>query len=77
MSTRVEVEVRCGGVFEVMVAGHALVNRRIGVRGGRDREVEGDGTDSREQLGHVGREAGDIEEGCHGAGGDGDGGAVA
>ena len=38
--------------------------------------VEGDGADPGEELGHVGGEAGDVEEGCYGAGGDGDGGAV-
>lgn len=77
MSAGVEVEERRAGVFEVVVAGHSLVDRGVGVGGGGDGEVEGDGAEAGEELGHVGGEAGDVEEGCYGAGGDGDGGAVA
>ena len=42
-----------------------------------DREVEGDGADAGEEVGHVCCEAGNVEEGCYGSCGDGDGGAVA
>lgn len=73
----VEVEERCRGVFEVVVAGHALVDGRVGVFRCGDGEVQCDGADSREELGHVGCEAGDVEECGNGASGDGDGGAVA
>lgn len=76
MSAGVEVEERRAGVFEVVVAGHSLVDWGGGVGGRGDGEVKGDGAEAREELGHVGGEAGDVEEGCYGAGGDGDGGGV-
>lgn len=77
MSAGVEVEERRAGVFEVVVSGHSLVDRGVGVGGGGDGEVEGDGAEAGEEFGHVGGEAGDVEEGCYGAGGDGDGGGIA
>ncbi|CAG8705483.1 7905_t:CDS:1, partial [Scutellospora calospora] len=77
VSARIEVEERRLVVGEVVVAGHALVERGIEVGGVGDWEIEGDGADAGEQVGHVCCEAGDVEKGCYGSCGDGRGGAVA
>jgi len=77
MQRRVEVEEGRRGVEEEVVAGDVLVGRAavVAVRG-RDGEVEGDGGESGEEGRGVGCEAGDVEEGCFGADGEGDGGGV-
>lgn len=60
-----------------MVAAHALVDWGRGVAAAGDGEVQGYGGQFGQEVWHVGCEAGDVEEGCEGADGDGDGGAVA
>ena len=77
MSSGVKIEVRSGEIGEVVVSGHALVDWRVDVSRVGDGKVEGDWADSIEQFGHVGREAGDVEESCFCSDGYGDGGAVA